>query len=100
MSDILIVCAIDDDDQVIGTYAVDPVTKELPGVAHTRTVDFPDEPQPTGEFVEVIDEDGNPSTVEVLGWPDQDWANIPATRGGTGWVKRAKDTNAPYVINE
>jgi hypothetical protein len=102
MSDILIVCAIDENDMVIGTYAVDSVTKELPGVAHARVVDFPDEPQPTGEFTEVIDPDGTPALTEIKDWPDTTWANVPTAGNQGGWVKRKgrPKEHGPWVWDE
>lgn len=91
MSDILIVCALDDDGNVIGNYAVDPVTKELPGVAHAELRDFPTAPVPTGRKIEQLIDPEQPELgtewVDVLDWPGPGWAwnpNIPAWAGPPG----------------
>jgi hypothetical protein len=88
MSDISIVCAIDENDMVIGTYAVDSVTKELPGVAHAELRDFPNAPVRTGRKVEQLIDPDRPELgtelVDELGWPGPGWSwnpHVPAWAG-------------------
>lgn len=87
MSEILIVCAVDENNNVIGSFAVDPVTLELPGVNYHRLVDFPLEPQPTGEYYDVLENPDDPNStvisMPILGWPDSTWSHDPVN----GWIK-------------
>lgn len=88
MSDIQIVSALDADGNVIGNYAVDPVLRELPGIDYHSLVDFPSEPQPTGEYVDVLENPEDPLSpiisIPVLEWPDSTWSHDPVN----GWIKK------------
>ena len=73
-SNIKQVLAIDENDLVIGTYAVDVSKPELPGVLHKKLIDMPDTPVPTGAFDSYIDEDGMELLIERLEWPGVGWS--------------------------
>ncbi len=78
MSDIQIACALDTSGVVIGCYAVDPVTMELPGVLWDRLVPLPDQPQPTGEVFSILTDPEDPNSptqeIPVLDWPSAGWS--------------------------
>ena len=87
MPEILIVCAIDDNNSVIGSYAVDSQIRDLPGIEYNRLIDYPSEPQPTGEYVDVLENPDDPESplisIPLLGWPDLTWSHDPIN----GWIK-------------
>lgn len=72
-----IVAAIDDHDQALGVYAVDPDAPDLPGMTHARLVDYPTDPIDTGRIVTVPDDPNDPNSPThdepVLVWPAAGW---------------------------
>lgn len=88
MSDIQIVVALDENGEWLGNYAVDAVTRELPGVVHAELRDFPNAPVPTGRQIEIPIDPTDPSQgtqwVDELGLPGPGWLwnpNIPDWAG-------------------
>ena len=74
--DPLIVAALDDHGTMIGAYAVDAATRELPDTG-VRVVDYPTEPVDTGRTTtapaDPDDPDGPTVEVPVLAWPESGW---------------------------
>lgn len=71
------VIALNDQNEFIGTYAVNPDDVQLPGVEHAYLVDMSDSALPTGKFVTVpVDPEfpeGETKEVELLDWPTHGW---------------------------
>lgn len=73
-NDIFVVAAINKDNFVVGIYAVDPITKNLPDIDYEYLVDYPTQPVFYGEYYE--NENFEESPIPILGWPEPGWRHI------------------------
>lgn len=69
--------ALDENNVVIGIFAVNANDPQLPGVEHNELIPFPDIPQPTGKFVidcgNSLDPNEECKEIELIEWPTQGW---------------------------